>query len=368
MKRHGVLVLPSFLSLLTQSLLVVLLFVGCSGADNQENKNTAGGKPAPSSRMLKQTRLEIIRDFETQIVYARTSFPMGTKGLILREGVLYPSGEELQQALAVYGPAVKSGDPAHISIVAIKSDHIHFEINGGPIRHKKWYQHIEVSGAGGNVPIQPSDSEANPHGSFVDLYFSGRYVPELSAQQLRDLLLPVIDFKARTRQEAYLDTVPPKVKEAIQAHRVLVGMNQEMVVYAKGKAPKKVREKDGETDFEEWIYGDPPQDVEFVRFVGDEVVRLETMKVGGEKIVRTEKEVIIDSRDKDREAKEQAQPAAVPSLRRPGEDQDTVPQPARGPGGPPLTPNSVPAPPPGSSTPNGPGFQQVAGLQIPALR
>jgi len=38
------------------------------------------------------------------------------------------------------------------------------------------------------------------------------------------------------------------VKDAILAHRVLVGMNQEMVVHAKGRPPKKVREKDGETD------------------------------------------------------------------------------------------------------------------------
>ena len=82
-------------------------------------------------------------------------------------------------------------------------------------------------------------------------------------------------------QEAYLETVPPKVKEAIQNHQVLVGMNHEMVTYAKGRPPKKVREQDGETEYEEWIYGDPPQDVEFVRFMGDEVVRLETMKVDG---------------------------------------------------------------------------------------
>jgi ribosomal protein L21 len=105
----------------------------------------------------------------------------------------------------------------------------------------------------------------------------------------------VLDFNARNKEQAYLDTVPPKVKEAIQAHHVLVGMNQEMVLHAKGKPPKKVRERDGETQYEEWIYGEPPADVDFVRMVGDEVVRVETMKVGGEKIVRTEKEVILPS-------------------------------------------------------------------------
>ncbi len=40
--------------------------------------------PANAPRMLRQTRLEIIRDFETQIVYARTVFPMGAKGIKLK--------------------------------------------------------------------------------------------------------------------------------------------------------------------------------------------------------------------------------------------------------------------------------------------
>jgi hypothetical protein len=46
-------------------------------------------------------------------------------------------------------------------------------------------------------------------------------------------------------------------------------MNREMLIYAKGRPPKKIREKDGEVEYEEWIYGEPPQDVDFVRMVGD---------------------------------------------------------------------------------------------------
>ena len=186
-------------------------------------------------------------------------------------------------------------------------------------------EHIQVSGANGIRCPAPDESPQNPHGSYLDIYFD-KYVPEMTAPQLRDLLLPVLDFNARSKEEAYLDTVPPKVKEAIQAHQVLVGMNTEMVVHSRGKAPKKVREKDGDTEYEEWIYGDPPQDVDFVRIVGDEVVRIETMKIGGQKIVRTEKEVILEKPDKDTEAKagrapcECSQPA--PSGRRPKTPRD----------------------------------------------
>ncbi len=72
-----------------------------------------------------------------------------------------PNGPDLQQALALYGPAIKPGDPAHISFVQIKDDHIHFDLNGGPIHRKKWYEHIQVSGANG-TPVQMGPNESRP--------------------------------------------------------------------------------------------------------------------------------------------------------------------------------------------------------------
>ena len=152
--------------------------------------------------------------------------------------------------------------------------------------------------------------------------------------------------------------MPPKVKEAIKAHHVLVGMNSEMVVHAVGKAPKKVRERDGDTEYEEWIYGQPPQDVDFVRIVGDEVVRVETMKIGGEKVVRTDKEVILQKPDQDQEAKreeDQVRPANAPSLRRPGEDAAQAPKPASGIA--PVPPPPTVPQPQGTPGPGGNGRQ-----------
>src|SRR2546423_11697598 len=128
--------------------------------------------------------------------------------------------------------------------------------------------------------------------------------------------------------DAYLESVPPKVKEAIKNHQVLVGMNREMVIYAKGRPEKKVREKDGETEYEDWIYGEPPHDVDFVRLVGDEVVRVETMKVNGEKVIRTEKEVNIAAPPSVAKGPGEERPANAPSLLRPGETTPTPPPPA----------------------------------------
>src|SRR3954464_4078206 len=302
---------PQYVSVLAS---VVLLSVSVANADNP--------KAAPAPHITKQTRMDLVRAFNAELVYIRSPFPMGKKGLAVKNGVIFPSAQELQQLIAMWGPAVKPGDQAQITDIVIKDDRIHFEINGGPVKKQKWYQRIQVGGAGGMTPIAPSDPNANPRGSYVDLIFD-KYVPELSPQQLKDLLHPVFDFNAKSAVEAYLDTLPPKCREAIKSHHVLVGMNREMVITAKGRPPKKIREKDGDTDYEDWIYGEPPQDVDFVRFVGDEVARVETMKIGGEKEVRTEKEVDLHTEPAVAKQEEpETRPANSPTLRRPGEAPD----------------------------------------------
>jgi len=101
-------------------LLVGFFLLTCAAANAQTPSAADQPVQAPSAsrpqssnshapRMSKQTRLEIIRDFETQLFYARTAFPMGAKGLKLRDGVVSPNGEQMRQAMALWGPAVKPG-------------------------------------------------------------------------------------------------------------------------------------------------------------------------------------------------------------------------------------------------------------------
>lgn len=305
---------------------------------------------SPPPRMSKETREQILQAFNAELVYIRTKFPMGKTGLRLKNGIVTPSGPELDHLMALWGPAAKPGDRARISDMVIKEDHIHIEINGGPMKKQKWYQHIQIQGAAGATVTPGSDSNANARGSFVDLYFD-KYVPELTGPELKQLLRPVFDFDAKSPIEAYLETVPPKVKDAITHHQVLVGMNREMVMYAKGRPPKKIRERDGETEYEEWIYGTPPEDVDFVRLVGDEVVRVETMKVDGQKVVRVEKEIDLGAPTV--ASKQAERPVNAPTLRRPGEEMPDA-HPASNPTSmPPLAP--PPTAPPGTDP--GPNFK-----------
>ena len=290
--------------------------------------------------MSVKTRQQILHVFNDEIVYIRTSFPMGKTGLKLRNGILTPSGTDLQQLMSLWGPAAKPGDQARITDVTIKTSYIRFEINGGPVKHGKWYQHIQIGGAQSATVTPGSGEPSNPRGSYVELYFD-KFVPEMTGPELKQLLRPVFDFDSKSGLDAFLETVPPRVKEAITHHQVLVGMNQQMVVYAKGRPPRRVREQDGDTGYEEWIFGTPPEDVEFVRFVGDDVVRVETMKIDGQKIVRTEKEVDADETTV---AKKSDHPGNAPTLRRPGEEMPDTKQPTPG-NAPVYAPQTTPGPP-----------------------
>jgi hypothetical protein len=279
--------------------------------------------------ITKETRVMVMRSLEAETVFARRALPQGQRGVVLKDGKISPPDKQLAMLIATYGPAVKPGDRAQITDVKILDKSIIFELNGGPKKKKKWYQHIEVGGMGGSVPVSQQDpNEANAHGTTVELAFD-KFVPEMTGDTVRELLAPVLDFHAKSAAEAYIDTVPPKVKQAIKDHQILVGMNKEMVQYAKGRPANKIREKD-ETgrEYEEWIYGEPPQEVQFIRFAGDEVTQVKIMGVDGKKIVRTEREINIENgtatlaKKVDDQQVGDKQAARAPSLKRPGDVPD----------------------------------------------
>ena len=102
--------------------------------------------------------------------------------------------------------------------------------------------------------------------------------------EVKALLEPLIDFGVKSSEQAYADTLPTALKEAIAAHEVLVGMNHRMVLAALGAPENKMREQQsGDPSggrYEEWIYGHVPQTIRFVRFVGDRVTVVEIAALG----------------------------------------------------------------------------------------
>ena len=292
----------------------------------------------PDQPLDERGRLDLIRNLEAEQGFAHRELPLGAGLTLLANGNMTPRDEEFKRMLYEKGQSAAPGDRMEISNLQLKADRIVIDFNGGPYAKHRFLSHISFN----NMPLAQQGPAAT--GCRVILVFEGG-VPEVTAAEVKALLDPVVDFKAKNSAEAYADTLPPKVREAIDAHEIIVGMNRKMVLASVGEPKTKHREhvKDGDDDsamYEEWIYGDPPQDTKFVRFQHDRVVRLEIAALGkpvqiferneiGEHAPTLEARTILNG-DTHRTEETGSAAGPAPTLRRPGEKEDEVQAPGLG--------------------------------------
>ncbi|MGA9586167.1 MAG: hypothetical protein WBQ95_12610 [Terracidiphilus sp.] len=243
------------------------------------------------SQLDPKTRLELIRVMQSEQGFAMRPFPMGHRGLTLEaNGRLTPAGEPYLDMVTEFGICAKPGDLVVLSDVKFDRNKIIFELNGGPDLKHRFLRHIQLGGGVGATSPVVQDDGQQATGARLTLEFKGR-IPELTGTQVKALLAPLISFDVKTPIQAFTDTLPTKLKDAILNHDVMVGMTTDMVVFALGQPQRKVREVDGQMPFEEWIYGAPPKPVQFVRINGNRVIRVEIAKVGEPIEVFTKDEV-----------------------------------------------------------------------------
>jgi hypothetical protein len=324
---------------------------------------TVSGLAAAEGKLSEAQRQEIIRAFLAEHPFVHRALPRGKAGVRIEEdGKITPSDAELNQLIAQSGPAAKVGERAQITSVHFVHRGIVFDINGGPVKRKKWSDRVNVGVSGidprGGQPQATDDNVYNnSNGSCVFLALKAD-VTSVTADQIKNRLSPILDFKSMNVAEAQQKSMPPVLAAAIKNHHALVGMDKDMVTYAMGRPPRRVRESAEGQDYEEWIYGAPPQDVEFIRFVGDKVIRIEEMTVSGEKVVRTQNEVgegTLEASADDASKQKQRRPDSIasptederrgaPSLLRPGEKSSSAGDGTRDPHPNPAPDTSTPPP------------------------
>ena len=231
----------------------------------------------PSAPITERGRGELVRNLEAEQGFAHRALPLGEDLILVANGNLRPSGDAYKEMLYKKGQSAAPGDRIVLTAVTVKDDRIVFDLNGGPYLKHRFLRHIELN----DIPIVPDDG-AQVTGCRVTLLFEGG-LPEVSAPEVKALLDPIIDFGVKTSAEAYADSLPPFLKDAVAHHDVLVGMDRKMVLAAMGEPQSKVRELvPGSTTrrYEEWIYGQMPQTVRFVRFEGDRVTELRIAALG----------------------------------------------------------------------------------------
>lgn len=281
-------------------------------------------------------RLALVRIMQAEQGFAMRPLPGGHKGLTLEaNGKLEPAGEAYLNMATSDGVSVKPGGRVVITDIKIDHNKLVFDLNDGPDARHRFLRHISLGGDPDYDTPVVADT-GTPGGARVTLTFKN-HIPDLTGDQVKALLAPLISFDVKTPVQAYTDTLPKPLKQAILDHQVLVGMNTDMVLFAKGQPVEKYHEMDGQMPVDIWIYGKPPDDVTFVRINGNRVIRVELAKAGqpvqvfetdvvaammtaaGQPTVAQSENVrVIREGDVERNPDTQA-PAAPPSLRNAGE-------------------------------------------------
>lgn len=218
----------------------------------------------------RDARFALIRSLIYDIAVSKTPLPRGKHGLYVdSKGRI--DQERLKKELHSNGAAIRPGMPVEITGLHFKSKRIVLEINGGGKKRKKWYQHIEIGVGTATTPIAPQASVLT-YGSFITLTFP-HSTPDLTPEQAKQLLGEVLDFSRHAPTKLYSPSTPPKFKEAIKNHKVLVGMTRDDVLSSKGPPDRRVRTMHGDVEEVDWIYGLPPH-VLFVVFMGETVTQV----------------------------------------------------------------------------------------------
>jgi len=242
----------------------------------------------PAVAMTERGRLSLVRNLEAEQGFAHRPLPLATNVTLIANGNMTPNGDDYKLLLYKKGAFANVGDRVAITTVMVKPDRIILDLNGGPKLKHRILRHIQIN----DTNLGPNDG-AQVEGCRVTLLFEGG-VPEISAPEVKALLDPIIDFSVKTSEQAYADSLPSFLKDAIAQHDVLVGMNRRMVLAAMGAPDSKVRELAPGSDvkhYEEWIYGHQPQTVRFVRIEGDRVTQVKVAALGQPIILHTQNEM-----------------------------------------------------------------------------
>ncbi len=321
--------------------------------------------------MTTLTREELIRFMEREQGFAMRPLPIAV--LKLRaNGEMDPAGDKYIDLLHTKGTSAKPGERVVVTDIKVDKGTVLVDLNGGPFHKHRIMRHISIGMGVADTPLAQDDGQ-QPTGTELRLEF-GDHVPDMTGEQLEALLKPMIDFGVKSPAEAYAETLPDFLAAAIKQHRVLVGMDRDMVNYSKGMPIRKVREMDAQgKQFEIWIYGEAPQPVEFVRFMGRYVVRVEIAKVGEPMVVRTANEMgdywgnqpVVATNQHEIQLGDQTQqersvesaPRAAPTLRQPG---DPVPTDSKNNPLPTMAPVNMPK---DQQRPGDPGYTPTVSAQ-----
>lgn len=231
---------------------------------------------ADTKKLSQEQRRELIRGLTAEWATAKIVLPVSKKPLPFDS--LGGWDEEAWKAENYKnGPAARPGDMVQITKVEVDDDKIKIEINDGSKKGSFW-DRVQIGTGNQQVPVSRPKTNAMA-GASIEIRFPDS-IGDIDAPGVKKILAKVLDFDKHSAVESYLDSLPAPIREAINAKKVIVGMDREQVLMAAGTPVNKVRENKDDVDYEDWIYGRPPGIIRFVKFAGAKVASVDEFYAG----------------------------------------------------------------------------------------
>jgi hypothetical protein len=224
-------------------------------------------------QVTQEARFAILGSMLSTEGAARVPMPLGKTGIELSANGLV-NRDKLQKELANNGGAITAGKVVMITGIEFNDKSIEFEIDGGGTKKKNFLSNIQIGMGGVNTQDQKKE-EPGAKGSKITLMFPSKLPIDLTAEELKDLLSPVLDFTKQSLARTGIEALPPEFQEAVKAKEARIGMDSNTVLLAMGQPNQRKREKNAEgVEQEDWIYNGRGRRQTFVTFEKDVVVSI----------------------------------------------------------------------------------------------
>ena len=204
---------------------------------------------------------------------ARIPMPLGKNGVDVSDLGLVDR-TKLQKELSGNGSAIMAGKVVSITAIEFSDKEIEFEIDGGGTVKKGFLSRVQI-GIGGGGSQQQQQPERQAKGSKITLKFSAKIPQDTTADKLKDMLSPILDFTKQTLARSGVDALPPEFKDAVMAKEARIGMDGNTVMLALGQPHRRITEttKEG-VEQEDWVYRGRGNRQTFVTFEKGTVVSI----------------------------------------------------------------------------------------------
>ena len=227
-----------------------------------------------SAQVSRDARYDLLRVVIADQAAAKIALPFGNDGIELSDSGQI-NKDKLDKDLRKNGQSIEPGKIVTVTALDFGDNQIEVELDGGGKNKKSFWERIQVGMGTGSttVPVNQDDKKETAKGSKIVVRFAKKVPTDLTPDQLKEILSPVLDFNKRNFMKTGIEALPVEFQEAVKAKEARIGMDRSTVIMALGRPNQKFRDP-SKPDYEQWLFNLRGQRMLFVTFEDNVVVEI----------------------------------------------------------------------------------------------